>query len=114
MQGESDANERDAPGYAPGLTAMTAALRYDLGAGHMTALYSLNTRNSMGRNRYIPSIVEAQKDAAARDPLAVYVDASAASTANDAHWDSAGTLAVGRWLAEAMWKLEAAAGVGGK
>ena len=45
---------------------------------------------------------------AAKDPRCAYVDTAGATIANTAHFDTAGTLDVGRRFAEALVKFEAA------
>lgn len=106
VQGESDANAGDAPNYAKSLASMLDALRKGLNEPKMIALLGINTRNGEGKNPFIRIIIEAQKFAAALDSRAAYVDTSAATIANDAHWNTKGTLAVGAWFAEALWKME--------
>lgn len=107
IQGESDANAADAGNYAAALGRMLAALRRDLSVPDLIALIAVNTRFGGGRNRYMPMIVEQQRLVAARDPRCVYVDTSRATIANAAHFDSKGTLLVGRLLAESLLQREA-------
>ena len=96
VQGESDANEIDAPLYAKRLQQMLAELRKQLNAPDLKALVAVNTRFQQGKNKFMPAIVQAQRDCAAAGPLCRYVDTSEASIANAAHFDTAGTLMVGR------------------
>lgn len=105
VQGESDANANDAPKYAERLTKLIASLREDLGAPDLKALIAVNTQFGLGKNAHMPAIVEAQRQVDAADPLAVYVDTAAAPVINAAHYDTKGTLEVGRWFAEAYLKL---------
>ncbi|MFY9252655.1 MAG: sialate O-acetylesterase [Fuerstiella sp.] len=100
VQGESDANEIDAPLYAKRLQQMLAELRKQLNAPDLKALVAVNTRFQQGKNKFMPAIVQAQRDCAAAGPLCRYVDTSEASIANAAHFDTAGTLMVGRLFAE--------------
>lgn len=106
VQGESDANKNDAPKYAERLAHMIASLREDLDAPELVALVAVNTKFGGGKNAFMPKIIEAQQAVAAKDPRCVYVDTSAATIANKAHYDTQGTLDVGKWFAEALleWK----------
>ena len=85
---------------------MLTALRKDIGAQELTALIAVNTRFGGGRNKFMPIIVEQQKLLAARDLHCEYVDSSSATIANGAHYDSKGTLGVGRWCADALLRHE--------
>ncbi len=107
VQGESDANVNDAGNYSQSLRAMINALRRDLNAPDLPALTAVNTRFGGGRNKFVPTIVEQQKQLAATDPRCEYVDTSSATIANGAHFDSKGTLDVGRLFAEALLRAEA-------
>ncbi len=106
VQGESDANAEQSPHYADNLGAMLDALRRDIEAPELPALIAVNTKFGNGRNRFMPTIVEQQKLLASRDPLCEYVDTSTATIANGAHYDTKGTLDVGRWFAEALLEFE--------
>lgn len=108
VQGESDANKANVDHYEKALTEMIAALRNDLNAPDMIALLAINTRFGGGKNTYVPRIVEAQKAVAAKDARCAYVDTSNATIENNAHYDSAGTLLVGRLFAEELLRIEAA------
>lgn len=105
VQGESDANQADAPRYAGRLGGMIAALRKDLAAPQLAALLAVNTQFGNGRNTFMPVIVEQQKALAAKDARCVYVDTSAAAIANEYHFDSAGTLEAGCRFAAAWMKM---------
>lgn len=105
VQGESDANAEDGPKYAHRLGSMIGQLRTDINAPEMQALIAVNTQFSQGTNKFMPMIVEQQRLLAKRDPLCHYVDTSKATIANSAHYDSAGTLAVGRMFAERLLSL---------
>ncbi len=107
VQGESDANAEHAPHYADNLSAMLTALRRDIDAPKLPALIAVNTKFGNGRNQFMPLIVDQQKLLASRDPLCEYVDTSAATIANGAHYDTQGTLDVGRWFAETLLQFEA-------
>jgi hypothetical protein len=107
VQGESDARAADAPLYKERLGRMFEALRSDLKAPELKAVMAVNTRFGAGKNAFMPEIVKQQQALAASDPRrCVYVDTAAATTANAAHYDTAGTLKVGQWMAEALLKLE--------
>jgi SAM-dependent methyltransferase len=106
VQGESDANARDAEHYEKALAAMLAALRKDLDAPGMVSLLAVNTRFLEGRNKFMPQIVEAQRAVAKADPLAVYVDTAKCSIANQVHFDAAGTLEMGRLFAMAFADMD--------
>lgn len=107
VQGESDANQEHASHYADNLGAMLNALRRDLKTPQLAALIAVNTKFGAGKNAFMPVIVEQQKLLASRDTLCQYVDTSAATIANSAHYDTQGTLDVGRWFAESLRELEA-------
>lgn len=104
VQGESDANADDAPKYAGRLGRMATAFREDIAAPELKVLVAVNERFKAGDNPHIAAIIAAQKEAAARDPRLFRVDASAASVANEHHFDAKGTLDLGRWFAEALLK----------
>lgn len=107
VQGESDANATDAENYAAALGEMVTALRRDLQAPRLTALLAVNVHYGGTRQQFIPTIVAQQQALSRRDPLCQYVDTSPASIANGAHFDSAGTLLVGKLFAEHLQRLEA-------
>jgi len=106
VQGESDANANDAEHYADALEAMISKLRTDLKSPACLALIAVNTQFGLGNNKWMPVIVEQQKKLAERDPRTGYVDTSKATIANAAHFDSKGTLDVGKWCAETLLRLE--------
>lgn len=106
IQGESDANAGDSAIYAQNLSSMLRSLRTDLQAPQLVALVAVNTRFQEGRNRFMPTIVEQQKIAASFDPRWQYVDTSTASIANSVHFDSEGTLEVGRLFADELREIE--------
>lgn len=106
VQGESDANAKDSVIYARNLDAMLTAIRKELNAPKLAALIAVNTRFLEGRNQFMPAIIEQQKLAASFDPRWEYVDTSAATIANQVHYDSAGTLEVGRLFAESLLRIE--------
>ncbi len=84
---------------------MIGQLRTDIDAPELQALIAVNTQFSQGTNKFMPMIVEQQRLLAKRDPLCHYVDTSKATIANSAHYDSAGTLAVGQMFAERLLSL---------
>ena len=108
VQGESDANATASARYTQALGDLIAALRKDLEAPDLIALLAVNTKFGGGKNSFMPKIVEAQQALAAKDPRCAYVDTAGATIANTAHFDTAGTLDVGRRFAEALVKFEAA------
>jgi hypothetical protein len=106
VQGESDANPANVEHYEKALNEMIAALRRDLNAPDMIALVAVNTRFGGGRNKLMPDIVKAQRAVGAADKRAAYVDTAKATIANNAHYDTKGTLYVGRLFAEALLEVE--------
>ena len=110
VQGESDANAKDAPVYAANLTAMLKKLRAELEAPDFILLIGVNTRFGNGKNAFMPKVVEAQKQVAATLPRARYVDTSAAETLppSHTHFTAKGTLEIGRLYAEALLAAESA------
>ena len=107
VQGESDANAANAEHYEKALREMINSLRKDLDAPEMTALVAVNTRFGGGNNKFMPAIVEAQKAVGVADKRCAYVDTAKATIANNAHYDTEGTLYVGRLFAESLLRLEA-------
>ena len=110
VQGESDANAKDAPAYVANLSAMLQRLRADLNAPDMILLLGVNTRFGNGKNAFMPKIIDAQKAVAAALPRARYVDTAGAATLppSHTHFTAAGTLEVGRRYAEALLSFESA------
>jgi hypothetical protein len=107
VQGESDANPTAAPLYEAKLGEMIAALRKDLDAPQLIVLLGVNTHFGSGKNGFMPKIVEAQQALASKDSRCAYVDTASATTANSAHFDTAGTIDIGRRFGEALLALEA-------
>ncbi len=106
VQGESDANANDSVIYAQNLNAMLTSIRKELNVPKLAALIAVNTRFLEGRNQFVPVIIEQQKMVASFDPRWEYVDTSAATIANQVHYDSKGTLEVGRLFAESLLSIE--------
>ncbi|MFM7398461.1 MAG: sialate O-acetylesterase [Verrucomicrobiota bacterium] len=108
VQGESDANAKDATAYAANLSAMLKALRTELAAPDLILLLGVNTRFGNGKNAFMPKVVDAQKEVAATLPRARYVDTSAAETLppSHTHFTAKGTLEIGRLYAEALLAAE--------
>ena len=108
VQGESDANAKDAPVYAANLERMLQRLREDLAAPKMALLLGVNTRFGNGKNAYMPQVVAAQKEVASRMSRAAYVDTVGAETLEPSHthFTAAGTLEVGRRYARALLEVE--------
>ena len=110
VQGESDANAKDAPTYVANLTAMLLRLRADLNAPDMILLLGVNTRFGNGKNAFMPKVIDAQKEVAAALPRARYVDTAGADTLppSHTHFTAVGTLEIGRRYAEVLLAAEAA------
>ncbi len=110
VQGESDANAKDAPVYAANLTKMLEKLRADLGAPEMALLLGVNTRFGNGKNPFLPSVIESQKSVASTLLRARYVDTEGAETLppSHTHFTALGTLEIGRRYADALLELESA------
>jgi len=110
VQGESDANAKDAPVYVANLSAMLKSLRTELDAPDLILLLGVNTRFGNGKNAFMPKVVEAQKEVAAALPRARYVDTAGAETLppSHTHFTATGTLEVGRRFAEALLAAEQA------
>ena len=108
VQGESDANAKDAPAYVANLSAMLKSLRSELDAPDLILLLGVNTRFGNGKNAFMPKVVEAQKEVAAALPRARYVDTAGAETLppSHTHFTAVGTLEVGRRYAEALLVAE--------
>lgn len=106
VQGESDANSGNVHRYAGRMAKLVAALRKDLQTPDLIALLAVNTRFLEDRNKFMPYIVASQREVAAKDRLAAYVDTSKCTIANRVHFDSKGTLEMGRLFAEKLLNLE--------
>lgn len=111
VQGESDANPKNAPDYEHALRTMLATLRHDLDAPQLIALLGLNTHFGNDKNSFVPKIVEAQQAIAAQDTKhCAYVDTSTAETLRptQTHFTAKGMVEVGQRFATALLTLEAA------
>jgi hypothetical protein len=110
VQGESDANAKDAPAYVANLSAMLKSLRTELGAPDLILLLGVNTRFGNGKNAFMPKVIDAQKEVAAALPRARYVDTAGADTLppSHTHFTAVGTLEIGRRFAEALLAAETA------
>jgi hypothetical protein len=108
VQGESDANAKDAPAYVANLTKMLKSLRTELDAPDLILLLGVNTRFGNGKNPFMPKVIEAQKEVAATLPRARYVDTAGAETLRPSHthFTAVGTLEVGRRYADALLAVE--------
>ena len=108
VQGESDANSKDAPLYAANLANMLEKLRADLTAPDMILLVGVNTRFGNGNNQFMPSVIESQKSVASRLSRARYVDTDGAETLppSHTHFTAQGTLEIGRRYAQALLEVE--------
>jgi hypothetical protein len=106
VQGESDANAKDAQAYEKNLGGMIKALRQDLTAPNMIALVGVNTNFGAGGNRFIHTIVEQQKALARALPMCAYVDTSGVSYANAAHFDTKGSIVIGGRFADSLLHME--------
>ncbi len=105
VQGESDANPNDAPKYADRLRQLIQATRQDLSAPRMKVLVSVNAQ-FRGDAKHMDAIVAAQKQAAKLTPMTRYVDGSDLSIANPYHFDSKGTLELGKRFANALAEMD--------
>lgn len=110
VQGESDANEKDAPEYEKNLGEMIRSLRRELNAPQMIALVGVNTNFGSGKNPFMTKVIEEQKSLAAHLPRCAYVDTSGSTYANNAHFDSRGTLETGGRFADALLRFESGGG----
>jgi lysophospholipase L1-like esterase len=110
VQGESDANAKDAPLYGANLTRMLEKLRADLAAPEMILLLGVNTRFGNGNNQFMPGVIESQKSVAAKLSRTRYVDTDGAETLppSHTHFTAQGTLEIGRRYAEALLEVEGA------
>ena len=110
VQGESDANAKDAPVYVANLSAMLKSLRTELGAPDLILLLGVNTRFGNGKNAFMPKVIAAQQEVAAALPRARYVDTAGAETLSPSHthFTADGTLEIGRRYAEALLAAETA------
>jgi hypothetical protein len=110
VQGESDANAKDAPAYVANLSAMLKSLRTELDAPDLILLLGVNTRFGNGKNPFMPKVIAAQQEVATALPRARYVDTAGAETLppSHTHFTAAGTLEIGRRYAEALLSFESA------
>ncbi|MFM8549177.1 MAG: sialate O-acetylesterase, partial [Verrucomicrobiota bacterium] len=110
VQGESDANAKDAPAYAANLSAMLKALRTELGAPDLILLLGVHTRSGNRPTTLLPKVIAAQQEVAAALPRARYVNTAGAETLppSHTHFTAAGTLEIGRRYAEALLSFESA------
>jgi hypothetical protein len=106
VQGESDANAKNAPEYEKHLGEMLVSLRKELKAPEMIALIGVNTNFGNGGNAFMPVIVEQQKSLAAHLARCGYVDTSGVTYANAAHFDTKSTIEVGQRFADALLRIE--------
>lgn len=106
VQGESDANPSRVNDYQQNITRMITSLRNDLQTPDLIALVGVNTKFGGGRNKHLPGVIAAQQAFAMSDPNAAYVDTTGATIANDAHFDAAGTIEVGKRFARALSSLQ--------
>lgn len=106
VQGESDANVKNAPEYSKNLGEMIKTLRTDLNAPEMMALVGVNTNFGEGKNKFMPVIIQQQQELAKRIPHCAYVDTSGVTYANAAHFDTKSTIEIGRRFASALIAAE--------
>ena len=106
VQGESDANENDAPKYAERLKAMFESLRRDIKAEQLPILVSVNVHFHEGKNKFMPEIITAQRRIGHDFADCRYVDTTGAGPANEIHFNSAGTIEVGKRFASALLAME--------
>lgn len=108
VQGESDANAKDAALYQTRLRTMLSRLR-QVFETPVPAFVAVNTNFGSGKNRFMPAIVKAQQDHAESDPRTVYVDTSKCAVINGAHFSAEGTIEVGELFARALIEWEQSA-----
>jgi hypothetical protein len=107
VQGESDAKAGELDLYSKRLRGMMDRLRAELVAPELRVVLAVNTHFQEGKNAFMKELVAQQRAVAAADPeRCAYVDTAAATLANAAHFDTAGTLAVGKWMAQGLLALE--------
>jgi hypothetical protein len=106
IQGESDANANDAPKYADRLKAMFHSLRHEIQAESMPILISVNPHFLEGKNHFMSEIIAAQKQVGKELQGCRYVDCGGVGLANQVHFDSAGTIEVGKRFAESLLSME--------
>jgi hypothetical protein len=106
VQGESDANEKDAPKYAERLKAMFETLRRDINTARLPILVSVNVHFHEGKNKFMPDIIAAQKRVGHELHDCRYVDTSGAGLANPVHFNTEGTIDVGKRFASALLAIE--------
>ncbi len=106
VQGESDANANDAPKYAERLKAMFETFRSDIKAERLPILVSVNVHFHEGKNKFMPDIIAAQKQVGHELSDCRYVDTSEVGLANDVHFNSEGTIEVGKRFASALLAME--------
>ncbi|MCC5843171.1 MAG: hypothetical protein JJU05_02850 [Verrucomicrobia bacterium] len=115
-QGERDANQgTSTTNYRNFLETLVGALRSDLDAPEMIALFGINSKFGLSNwatatqpSSAVSNIIAAQQQAADNSPLAEWVDDWGCEVVNQAHFGSAGTLELGRRYAAALLELEAA------
>ena len=106
VQGESDANANDSPKYAERLKAMFETFRSDIKAERLPILVSVNVHFHEGKNKFMPDIIAAQKQVGHELSDCRYVDTSEVGLANDVHFNSEGTIEVGKRFASAQLAME--------
>ncbi len=106
VQGESDANATDASTYQERLRVMFESLRRDLQAAELRVLVAVNVHFREGKNKFMPEIIAAQKQLGHSLPHCRYVETQGASIANRVHFDSRGTLEIGKRFASALLAME--------
>ncbi|MEQ1827577.1 MAG: sialate O-acetylesterase [Pirellula sp.] len=106
VQGESDANAKDASQYADRLKAMFESLRRDIHAERLPILVAVNAHFHEGKNKFMPEIISAQKRVGHELSDCRYVDSIGVGLANDVHFDSQGTIEIGKRFASALLAME--------
>lgn len=102
VQGESDANPRRVKQYDARLTDLIGRVRELTNTPKLPVRLAVNTRFQEGKNELVDDVVAIQRVVAARDPHIDYVDTSAATIANAAHYDTDGTLLVGDLMGKSL------------
>lgn len=105
IQGESDSDAARLALYASRLTSTIQAIRVAVDQPELPVRLAVNTKFGSQRGVPMDAIVAAQKAVAGRDAHCRYVDTSSATIANNAHFDTAGTLLVGKLLADSLDEL---------
>ncbi|TWU56424.1 Mycothiol S-conjugate amidase [Rubripirellula tenax] len=105
IQGESDSAPDRAANYVARLTATIQAIRTTVDQPDLAVRLAVNTKFGPENPEAMEAIVAAQKTVANQIGHCQYVDTSSATIANNAHYDSAGSLLVGEMMADSLREL---------